>query len=66
MKIKDGKLDDTEKLVENIKTEWAGFIIASRTDGANVENPPSDNPSGENKDLGSMSMEDYIAARKKM
>lgn len=65
MKIKDDKLENTEKLTENIKSEWSGFTINKKTVGADVETPPSGNP-GDEKDLGSMSMKEYIAARQKM
>lgn len=66
LKVKDGKLEDTDKLTENIKNEWSGFIVNTRTDGANVEDPPGGGGGGGEEDLGSMSMKDYIAARQKM
>lgn len=65
IKVKDGKLEDTDKLTEKIKSEWSGFMVSTRTDGAPVEDPPGGDEGGEN-DLGSMDMKDYIAARKKM
>ena len=40
-KGKDGKLENTDKLTENIKTEWAGFIASTSAQGAGVENPPT-------------------------
>lgn len=43
MTVKDGKLADTDKLVEGIKNEWSGFIVSQRTDGVHVDTPP-DNP----------------------
>lgn len=38
---KEGKLVDADKLSENIKTEWAGFISSKETKGTNVETPPA-------------------------
>lgn len=63
--VKDGKLEGHDDLVEAAKTEWADFIPAVKTDGVNVEEPP-EGGGGDDKDLGSLSMKDYIAARKKM
>ena len=36
----DGKLEDAEGLTNNIKTEWADFIITEGKKGADVPNPP--------------------------
>lgn len=62
--VKDGKLENIDKLAEDVKSEWESFTTSTRTDGADVDNPP-DGEGGE-PDLGSMSMKDYIAARNKM
>lgn len=61
---KDGKIKDAEKCTENVKTEYADFIVTKTVRGADVETPPA-NGNGGSQDLGSMSMADYIAARKK-
>lgn len=37
----DGKIKDSDKLVENIKKEWADFIVKSTEKGAQVGNPPA-------------------------
>ena len=37
---KDGKLVDSDKLTENIKAEWDGFITETRTEGAGEPQPP--------------------------
>lgn len=37
----DGKLENTDKLTEEIKTAWAGFITSKSAQGASVENPPA-------------------------
>lgn len=66
LKVKDGKLEGQEELTNNIKTEWADFIPAERTQGADVDTPPNGGEGGDEPDLGSMSMKDYIEARKKM
>lgn len=65
VELEDGKLKDSEGLTKSIKEEWADFIAQPSTEGADVDNPP-DGKGGEKPDLGKMSMEDYIAARKKM
>lgn len=65
VELEDGKLKDSEGLTKSIKEEWVDFIAQPSTEGAHVDNPPDDK-GGEKPDLGKMSMEDYIAARKKM
>ena len=61
----EGKVKDSDKLTENIKTEWADFIQTSSTEGAKVANPPSQT-TGKQEDLGKLSMADYIKARNEM
>lgn len=63
VELEDGKVKDAEKLTETIKTEWADFIVATQTQGAQTPNPPANNNAA--ADLGKMDMKDYIAARKK-
>lgn len=65
VKLEGGKLKDSEGLTKSIKEEWADFIAQPSTEGAQVDNPPDDK-GGDKPDLGKMSMEEYIAARKKM
>ena len=38
---KDGKIEGADKLLENVKTEWADFIVTKREEGAGVANPPA-------------------------
>ena len=38
---KDGKLENSDKLTESIKSEWAGFISTTSTQGGKVSNPPA-------------------------
>lgn len=65
--VKDGKLEGEEDLSKSIKSEWEGFIIGKKTEGAKVDNPPGEGGEGGGEDdLGRMTMEQYIAARKKM
>ena len=61
---KDGKIKDAEKHTETVKSEWADFIETTTTKGAKTANPPAGNGGGD-VDLGTLSMEDYIAARSK-
>lgn len=57
----DGKIKDADKLKENIKKEWSDFIVTESTTGAQTPTPPKDD---KKTDLGTLSMEDYIKARK--
>ena len=58
------KVKDADKLTETVKTDWADFIESSNTSGAHTDTPPANN-TGDTKDLGSLSMEDYIKERTK-
>lgn len=58
------KLKDEATHTESVKKDWSEFITVQSDNGANTGNPPANNNNG-NKDLGELSMEDYIAARKK-
>lgn len=40
LKVKDGALEDADKLKEAIQKEWAGFIATTTTNGAKVDTPP--------------------------
>lgn len=40
VKVKDGKIEGADKLIEGVRSEWSDFIVRSRTKGANVANPP--------------------------
>ena len=62
--LEGDKVKDADKLTEGIKTEWADFIESSNTSGAKTNTPPTNNPK-DSKDLGSLSMEDYIKERTK-
>lgn len=42
----DGKFKDSEKILENIKKEWADFITTTETKGAETSTPPSNNGGG--------------------
>lgn len=37
---KDGKIKDSDKLTEGIKTEWADFVTTTRQQGASTQTPP--------------------------
>lgn len=41
VKVKDGKLENTEDLEKTVKEEWADFITTTSTRGANVQTPPN-------------------------
>lgn len=59
----DGKIKDSDKLTETIKTEWADFIETTGEQGASTATPPA-TPKKTEQDLGKLSMADYIKARK--
>lgn len=40
-KGKDGKLENSDKLSESIKSEWSGFITSKSAQGADVSTPPT-------------------------
>lgn len=61
---KDGKVKNSDKISENVKTEWADFVVTTTVQGAETVTPPQSN-SGGDVDLGTLSMKDYIAARQK-
>ena len=42
----DGKFKDSDKILENIKSEWADFIVNTQQKGADTPTPPSGNDSG--------------------
>ena len=44
----EGNIKDSDKVVEDIKSEWSEFIVTESTKGAGTENPPR-NVSGNNK-----------------
>ena len=45
----DGKIKDSSAKTEQIKTEYADFIVTSTTTGANTANPPANGGSGTGK-----------------
>lgn len=58
------KLKNESTHTESVKKDWAEFITVQSENGADTGNPPANNNHGD-KDLGELSMEDYIAERKK-
>lgn len=40
---KDGNVEEADKVIESVKSEWADFISNIREQGANTPNPPSNN-----------------------
>lgn len=54
--VKDGKIDGSDKLIEDIKSNWSDFIVNSKITGAGVDNPPSN---GNDPDYDSMSDAEY-------
>lgn len=48
--VKDGAIEDADKLVESIKSDWADFIPVVTTEGANVAKPPTQGGGGLTKE----------------
>lgn len=42
----EGKIKDSDKVVEGIKSEWSEFIVTETQRGAGTENPPSNTGGG--------------------
>ena len=40
VEVKDGKLVDSDKITESVKTEWADFLLKSGAKGGKPDNPP--------------------------
>ena len=43
VELEDGKVKDSASVTENIKREWADFIVQTNSSGANTPNPPANN-----------------------
>lgn len=41
---KDGNIKDAKSIVNNIKSEWADFVVTEGKSGANTATPPANNP----------------------
>ena len=59
-KGKDGKLENMDKLSENIKSEWSGFITSTDARGAGVETPPTGGTSMTKEAFNQMSLSDQM------
>ena len=59
------KVKGEEDLVKGLKESLKSYISETHEENPNVDTPPNGGGDGD-KDLGKMSMADYIAARKKM
>lgn len=44
----EGKIKDADKLTENVKKEWADFIVTTHEEGANTPKPPANDGNGGN------------------
>lgn len=60
-----GKAKDFDNLVAGAKTEYADIIPKPQDNGGYGYSPPAGIGTGNKKDLGSLSMEDYIKERTK-
>lgn len=59
----NGNVKGASDHIKAVKEEWAEYVTTTTVTGANTINPPENNSSGA-VDLGTLSMEEYIAARK--
>lgn len=46
---KDGKIEDVDKLIEGVKSEWADFIVTEGKQGVDTPKPPANGGDGGNK-----------------
>lgn len=60
----NGQIQNADMLTGAIKDQWADFITTTGTVGAQTPAPPVNGTTAQ--DLGTLSMEEYIAARSKM
>ena len=60
-----GKVKDSEKLAEAVKTEWSDFIVTTNTTGAATSTPPANNGTGKTKEE-ILSIKDGAARRQAM
>ena len=56
----DGKFKDSDKILENIKNEWADFITTKETHGADTATPPSNNGGGKMSKADIMKIKDNV------
>lgn len=58
---KDGKIEESDKLKESLKTEWSDFIVTEGKKGADTETPPAGNG---NTDTGDHYASDRVAKQR--
>lgn len=56
----DGKLKDIDKLNEQIKEDWGGFIVEERQKGAGVETPPETDKNINKDDFSKMTLSEQM------
>lgn len=61
----EGKIKDSDKVVENIKSEWSEFIVTESTKGAKTENPPANNHGDKKMTIEEIDAIEDTAARQK-
>lgn len=59
----NGSIKDFAAHIESVKDGWSEYIVTTVTTGAPTAHPPGNNAF--DRDLGSLSMKDYIAVRSK-
>lgn len=63
----DGKIKDEDgKFAENVKNEWADFIVSKQVKGADVANPPANNGGNTLTKEEILSIKDGVERRKAM
>lgn len=62
----DGNIKDSETLKNNIKTEWADFIVQTSTQGANTATPPANSGGNSMTKEQIRAIKDPIARQKAM
>ena len=60
----DGKFKDSDKILENIKNEWADFITTTETHGASTSTPPANTGGGKMSKADIMKIKDTSERQK--
>lgn len=62
----DGKVKDSKSIINNIKSEWADFIVNQTTQGAKTAQPPANNGSGKKSKDEILAIKDTVERQKAM
>lgn len=66
IELEDGKIKDSDKLKDTIKTEWEDFIVKTETKGANTQTPPANTGGGKKTKEEILAIKDTVERQKAM